>query len=95
LINGRYPGDNLNDAHQEKDSKIMKKKIAVIGMGNICKKAYMPILGVNNDLDLMLYNRSPEPLKEIQAKYRVNYGTNDLVHIPMKPSSDSGKNRPP
>lgn len=59
----------------------MKKKIAVIGMGNICKKAYMPILGVNNDLDLMLYNRSPEPLKEIQAKYRVNYGTNDLDQL--------------
>jgi len=59
----------------------MKKKIAVIGMGNICKKAYIPILGVNNDLDLMLYNRSPEPLKEIQEKYRVNYGTNDLDQL--------------
>lgn len=56
----------------------MNKKIAVLGMGDICKKAYMPILGVNPDLDLMLYNRSPEPLAEMQKKYRIEYGTNSL-----------------
>ena len=59
----------------------MKKRIAVIGMGDICKKAYLPILGVNKDLELMLYNRSPEPLVEMQAKYRVDYGTNELDQL--------------
>ena len=59
----------------------MKKRIAVIGLGDICKKAYMPILGVNQDLELMLYNRSPEPLVEMQSKYRVEYGTNDLEQL--------------
>lgn len=59
----------------------MKKKIAVIGMGDICKKAYLPIMGVNKDLELMLYNRSPAPLAEMKAKYRVDYGTNDLDQL--------------
>jgi len=59
----------------------MNKKIAIIGMGNICKKGYMPVLGPKKDLDLMLYNRSPEPLAEIQAKYRISYGTNDLDRL--------------
>ncbi len=59
----------------------MKKKIAIIGLGNICEKAYMPILGNHKNLELMLYNRSPEPLAEIQAKYRVDYVTNDLDQL--------------
>lgn len=59
----------------------MKKRIAVIGMGDICKKAYLPILGVNKDLELMLYNRSPEPLVEMQEKYRVDHGTNELDQL--------------
>jgi virulence factor len=59
----------------------MKKKIAVIGLGSICQKAYMPILGAQKDLQLMLYNRSPEPLADTQKKYRIDYGTNNLDQL--------------
>ncbi len=59
----------------------MKKKIAVVGLGDICKKAYMPILGANKELELMLYNRSQQPLAEMQGKYRIKYGTNDLDQL--------------
>ena len=59
----------------------MKKKIAVVGLGNICKKGYMPVLGAKQDLELMLYNRSSGPLAEIQLKYRVEYGTNNLDQL--------------
>ena len=56
----------------------MKKKMAVIGLGNICKKAYMPVLAAHEDMALMLYNRSPEPLAEMQSLYRIDYGTSSL-----------------
>jgi len=59
----------------------MKKKIAVIGLGSICQKAYMPILGAQKDLELMLYNRSPEPLAATQKKYRIDYGTNSIDQL--------------
>jgi len=59
----------------------MKKKIAVIGLGNICKKAYMPILGTHENIELMLYNRSTKPLSEMQNQYRIEYGTNSLDHL--------------
>ena len=59
----------------------MKKKIAVIGLGSICQKAYMPILGAQKDLELMLYNRSPEPLADTQKKYRIDYGTNSIDQL--------------
>lgn len=56
----------------------MKKKIAVLGLGSICLKAYMPILASQKDIELMLYNRSHEPLADTQEKYRIDYGTNNL-----------------
>jgi virulence factor len=59
----------------------MRKRIAVIGLGGICQKAYMPILGAQKDLELMLYNRSPEPLADTQKKYRIDYGTNNLDQL--------------
>lgn len=58
-----------------------KRKIAVIGLGGICKKAYMPILTADADLELLLYNRSPEPLAEMQAKYRIDQGTTSLDDV--------------
>ena len=59
----------------------MDKRIAVIGMGDICEKAYMPLLSTYKNLELMLYNRSPEPLAKMQKKYRIEYGTNDLEEL--------------
>jgi len=81
LIFRVYRGDNFNETNQRNGLRIMKKKIAVVGLGNICEKAYMPVLGVNNNIALMLYNRSAEPLAEMQEKYRVEYGTNDLEEL--------------
>jgi len=59
----------------------MKKKIAVLGLGSICQKAYMPILGAQKDLELMLYNRSLDPLADTQEKYRIDYGTSNLDQL--------------
>ena len=58
-----------------------KMKVAVIGLGDIAQKAYLPILGVNEDIDLMIYNRSPEPLKFIQKQYRIENGTTSLEDL--------------
>jgi virulence factor len=58
-----------------------KRKIAVVGLGGICRKAYMPILTADAGIELILYNRSPEPLAEMQATYRIEQGTNSLGEI--------------
>jgi virulence factor len=53
----------------------------MIGLGDIARKAYLPILTAHEKVDLMLYNRSPEPLQEIQALYRISSGTTSLQQI--------------
>ncbi len=59
----------------------MGKKIAIIGLGGIARKGYLPILSAYDGIDLLLYNRSPEPLKEIQARYRIEHGTSSLDEV--------------
>lgn len=58
-----------------------KMKVAVIGLGGIARKAYLPILTANPSVDLMLYNRSQEPLQAVQALYRVQDGTTSLAQV--------------
>ena len=58
-----------------------KKKIAIIGLGNISKKAYLPILTADPTLDLVFYNRSPGPLAEMQATYRIAQGSTNLDEV--------------
>jgi len=51
-----------------------KRKIAVIGLGDIAKKAYLPVLATDPDLDLILYNRSDEVLQRAKAQYHLEKG---------------------
>lgn len=58
-----------------------KKKIAVLGLGDIARKAYLPILAAHPRIELMLYNRSAGSLREIQELYRVKEATTSLEQV--------------
>lgn len=45
-------------------------KIAVIGLGEIAQKAYLPIYGQMKNVEFHLYTRSPEKLRQISEQYR-------------------------
>ncbi len=57
------------------------KKIAIIGLGGIARKAYLPVLGAQKDIEFLLYNRSLEPLQDVQARYRFAKGFTDLDEL--------------
>ncbi|NUR63028.1 MAG: Gfo/Idh/MocA family oxidoreductase [Catenulispora sp.] len=45
--------------------------VAVVGLGDIAAKAYLPVLGTRPDLRLQLVTRNRERLAEVGAAYRV------------------------
>ena len=47
-------------------------RIGIIGIGNICKKAYLPVITAIEDLELVLCTRNENTRKEISKKYRIN-----------------------
>lgn len=46
-------------------------RIGVIGVGDICKKAYLPVLTAMADIELVLCTRNTKTIEEIKSKYRV------------------------
>jgi virulence factor len=55
--------------------------LAVIGLGGIAEKAYMPVLAYRQGIDLLLASRSAETVQSYQEKYRVARGTTDLEEV--------------
>ena len=51
--------------------EIEQLSVAVIGLGDIAAKAYLPVLGIRPDLRLRLMTRNRERLAELGAAYRV------------------------
>lgn len=58
-----------------------KKRIAIIGLGEIARKAYLPVLTTHAGVDLTLYNRSENSLQEMQSLYRITDGTTSLEQV--------------
>ncbi|MCR8842193.1 Gfo/Idh/MocA family oxidoreductase [Paenibacillus sp. SC116] len=46
-------------------------KIGVIGIGDIAKKAYLPILGTRADVELSIASRNQEVVTQVAQQYRV------------------------
>lgn len=62
-------------------------KIAIIGLGNICKKAYMPYITSKENVELVLCTRNSRVLEETKKKYRINEGytnVDDLIDKNIK-----------
>ncbi|PKN87750.1 MAG: hypothetical protein CVU46_03435 [Chloroflexi bacterium HGW-Chloroflexi-8] len=51
-----------------------KRKIAIIGLGDISQKAYLPVLATDPSLDVILYNRSESALDRVQNQYHLEKG---------------------
>lgn len=47
-------------------------RIGIIGIGDICKKAYLPVLTARGDIELVLCTRNTKTIDEIKSKYRIN-----------------------
>lgn len=47
-------------------------RVAIIGLGDIATKAYLPILSVKEDIELVLCTRNTEVLKILSDKYKIN-----------------------
>ena len=66
----------------------MTHKLAVIGMGGIAKKGYLPVLSTWEDIELLFYSRTPENVQRVAKQYRVNKTTSDLNQVlDWKPDS--------
>lgn len=47
-------------------------RVGIIGIGNICKKAYLPVITAIENIELVLCTRNMETLNEVKNKYRIN-----------------------
>ena len=58
-----------------------KMSVAILGLGDIAQKAYLPVLSADESIDLMFYNRYEGRLMLSQARYRVEKGTTSLAQV--------------
>jgi virulence factor len=59
----------------------MKTRIAIIGLGSIAQKAYLPILATWDGIEPLFCSRTASTVKALQAKYRVTRGTTRLDQL--------------
>ena len=50
----------------------LKKRIALIGLGDIAKKAYLPIIANHSAIEPILCTRNKNVLKDLATQYRIN-----------------------
>ena len=56
-------------------------RIAVIGLGSIAQRAYLPILTAREDVELVLCSRNRERLSELAARYRIREAVASLTDL--------------
>ncbi|VYU49158.1 gfo/Idh/MocA family oxidoreductase [Clostridium tertium] len=56
-------------------------KIAIIGLGSIAKKAYLPILSVMEDVELYISTRNKKVLDEVSNKYKIDRSYIDYKNL--------------
>jgi len=59
----------------------MALSIAVIGLGGIAEKAYLPVLTSWEGIELLLYSRNPASVVRFQNQYRVRRATSNLDEL--------------
>jgi virulence factor len=60
-------------------------KIGIIGLGDIAKKAYLPVVSELKDIEFHIYTRNTEVLTDISKKYRFPH-----IHFSLSSLIDSG-----
>ena len=56
-------------------------KVGIIGIGDICKKAYLPVITLRNDIEIILCTRNKDTLKDIKNTYRLSYSVENLQEL--------------
>lgn len=59
-------------------------RIAIIGLGTIAQKAYLPIITARNDVELVFCTRNEAVLARLSAMYRVSEAVSDLNALLVK-----------
>jgi len=59
----------------------MIRRIAILGLGGIAHKAYLPLLTTREDVDLCLHSRRPEAIQDTLRRYRLTAGSADLQDV--------------
>jgi virulence factor len=59
----------------------MGMTVAVIGLGGIAEKAYLPILSARQDIELLLCSRNPQAVARYKDQYRIRRGTTHLEEL--------------
>ncbi len=59
----------------------MSNLIAIVGLGSIAHKAYLPILASLEGIELALCSRSQESVQRVQKQYRIPRGTTRLEEL--------------
>ncbi len=55
----------------EDPERVHKMKIGIIGLGDIAKKGYLPVLTEKENIEIILCTRNIDTLKKISKKYRI------------------------
>jgi len=56
-------------------------RVGIIGIGNICKKAYLPAITAMEDLELVLCTRSEKTREDIKKKYRIKESVSSVDEL--------------
>ena len=59
----------------------MTMRVAIVGLGDIARKAYLPLLSTWEGIELLLCSRTPATVERIQGQYRLHRGTSDLDEL--------------
>lgn len=59
-------------------------RIAVIGLGDIAQKAYLPIITTTSDIELVLCTRNQETLSRLARMYRISEAVNNIEELADK-----------
>lgn len=52
-------------------NEVVEMKIGIIGLGDIAKKAYLPVLSEKEDIELVLCTRNIDTLDRLSKKYKI------------------------
>lgn len=58
-----------------------KLRIAMLGLGDIAKKAYLPIVAIHPEVEPILCSRNQEVLAELQNKYRISESYQSITEL--------------
>ena len=56
----------------------MKRRIGIVGLGDIAGKAYLPVLAARPDVEILVCSRTTTRVQEVMAHYNLSHGSTDL-----------------